>query len=98
MRLFARNPDGVEGTIAIIVEADRILDLAFVAAVWRYTQVIGKERYRAGIDSWPPREDWCRDVIAPRAIAAPVQGAAASSSSSQCNGGAEPSTAAASAT
>jgi hypothetical protein len=83
------------GLETLIAEADRNLDLAFVAAVWRYTHIIRRERYRAGIDYWPPRDEWSRGVVAPLSIAPPAEGAAASSSSSLCARGAEPSAAAA---
>ena len=79
------------GLDSLIAEAERVLDLAFVAAVWRYTVVIGKERYRVGVDTWPPREDWSHAVIVPQSIAPPAQDATASSASARCIRGAEPS-------
>jgi hypothetical protein len=46
---------GIEGLIA---ESHRILDLAFLAANYRYTQLVGSAYYRMGLSTWPPPEDW----------------------------------------
>ena len=46
---------GVEGLLA---ESHRVLDLAFVAANWRYTQVVGAQYYRMGLHAWPPEDGW----------------------------------------
>ena len=46
---------GVEGLLA---EANRVLDLAFMAANWRYTKIIGVEAYRSGLHKWPPIHAW----------------------------------------
>jgi hypothetical protein len=46
---------GMEGLIA---ESHRILDLAFLAANYRYTQLVGSAYYRMGLSTWPPPEDW----------------------------------------
>ena len=44
---------GVEG---LIVEARRVLDYAFLAANYRYTQVVGSDMYRMGLSVWPPQD------------------------------------------
>ena len=46
---------GVEGLLA---EARNILDLAFVAANWRYTAVVSPKLYRGGVHEWPPGDGW----------------------------------------
>ena len=46
------------GVDNLIVESFRVLDLAFVVANWRYTQVIGPTMYRMGLSSWPPGDEW----------------------------------------
>ena len=45
----------VEGLLA---ESHRVFDLAFVAANWRYTQIVGAEYYRKGLHVWPPEKGW----------------------------------------
>ena len=49
----------------LIAEGDRVLDLAFVAAVWRYTKIVGKQLYRGGINLWPPTDEWSVGVATP---------------------------------
>jgi hypothetical protein len=41
---------------SLLAEARHILDLAFMAALYRYTQVVGLENYRCGLSDWPPIE------------------------------------------
>jgi hypothetical protein len=40
----------------LFAEFNHILDLAFVAANWRYTLIVGKKYYRCGLAVWPPTE------------------------------------------
>ena len=40
----------------LIAEAQNSLDLAFLAANWRYTHVVKVKYYRCGLHEWPPTE------------------------------------------
>ena len=51
------------GLETLLTDSRHNLDLAFVAAVWRYTHVVGKEQYRFGVDAWPPPADWCSGLV-----------------------------------
>ena len=46
------------GDEGLLAEANRVLDLAFMAANWRYTKIIGVEAYRSGLHKWPPIHEW----------------------------------------
>ena len=46
------------GTDALLAESHHILDLAFLAACWRYTQIVGATVYPKGLSEWPPAEGW----------------------------------------
>ena len=63
---------GIEGLLA---ESNRVLDLAFMAANWRYTRVVGAEAYRSGLHSWPPVPGW--EEVSMRAEPMPAAAAAA---------------------
>ena len=67
------------GTDNLLAECRNILDLAFVAANWRYTRIVNKKFNRAGLAEWPCREDWWASKLAPAeaAAAAAASGAAA---------------------
>ena len=43
---------------ALFAESRQILDLAYVAACYRYTIVVGEKFYRAGISEWPVTDQW----------------------------------------
>ena len=64
------------GLETLLTDSCHNLDRAFVAAVWRYTHVVGKEQYRFGVDAWPPPADWSTGLMA----ATTAAGAAASGS------------------
>ena len=63
----------------LLAECRNILDLAFVAANWRYSRLVPKKFYRYGLAEWPCREDWWASKLAPAeaAAAAAASGAAA---------------------
>jgi hypothetical protein len=42
------------GVDNLLVECHQILDLAFVAANWRYTMIVNQKYYRCGVAVWPP--------------------------------------------
>ena len=44
------------GMPRLLAEAENSLDLAFLAANWRYTSVIRGKYYRAGLQEWPPAD------------------------------------------
>ena len=44
------------GVDALMAESGGILDLAFVGANWRYTQVVTAKMYRVGLCDWPPAD------------------------------------------
>ena len=46
---------GVDGLLA---ESHGVLDVAFMAANWRYTQIVGAQQYRCGLHRWPPVSGW----------------------------------------
>jgi len=46
------------GVDNLLAECRCILDLAFVAAAWRYTKLVGKQFFRCGLAEWPPCEPW----------------------------------------
>ena len=46
------------GVDPLLAEAKDVLDLAFVAANFRYTHIITQEYFRAGLSGWPPPADW----------------------------------------
>ena len=45
---------GRYGVDNLLAECHQILDLAFVAATWRYTMIVNKKYYRCGLAEWPP--------------------------------------------
>ena len=45
------------GVDNLLVECRQSLDLAFLAANWRYTKVVEKKFYRLGLNDWPPDDD-----------------------------------------
>ena len=45
------------GVDNLLVECRQSLDLAFLAANWRYTKVVEKNFYRLGLNDWPPDDD-----------------------------------------
>ena len=57
------------GMETLLTDSRHNLDLAFVAAVWRYTHVVGKEQYRFGVDAWPPPADWSTGLVAATTVA-----------------------------
>ena len=61
------------GTETLLTESHHNLDLALVAAVWRYTKVVGKAQYRFGVDAWPPPADWSRGLVAATTAAPRVE-------------------------
>ena len=70
------------GVDNLLTECRQILDLAFVAANWRYTQLVQKQFYRCGVDTWPPIEAWWMAKLAAlRPSPTQVSSTAASSSS-----------------
>ena len=74
------------GLETLLTDSRHNLDLAFVAAVWRYTRIVGKEQYRFGVDAWPPPADWSTGLVVPTtalcspSVAVGASGAAASGS------------------
>ena len=44
------------GTDALLAESRNVLDLAFVAASWRFTACVQHTHYRCGVADWPPPE------------------------------------------
>ncbi|MCP4242166.1 MAG: hypothetical protein GY772_16545 [bacterium] len=46
------------GVKTLLLEAHHILDLAFLAAVYRYTTVLGCKFFRVGLGEWPPEAGW----------------------------------------
>ena len=42
------------GLPTLLAEAQNSMDLAFLAANWRYTHVVNVKYYRAGLHEWPP--------------------------------------------
>ena len=67
------------GTDNLLAESRNILDLAFVAANWRYTRLVDQRFYRSGLAGWPCREAWWTSKLASAeaAAAAAASGAAA---------------------
>ena len=65
----------------LLAECHCILDLAFLAAAWRYTHVVEQKNYRCGLSQWPPEQDWwlARLEACAASGSAPSQGAAAPS-------------------
>ena len=63
----------------LLAECQNILDLAFVAANWRYTRIVEQKFYRFGLAEWPCREAWWVSKLASAeaAAAAAASGAAA---------------------
>jgi len=62
------------GVDNLLAECHHILDLAFVAANWRYTMIVDKKYYRCGLAVWPPTDSrWNNEL----AIESGVQSAAA---------------------
>ncbi len=45
---------GRYGVDNLLAEGHQVMDLAFLAANWRYTKVVDKKFYRYGLEEWPP--------------------------------------------
>ena len=75
---------GRYGVDNLLAECRNIVDLAFVAANWRYTVLVQQQFYRSGLAEWPPVEDWWTSKLssATAAAAASSQAAAAGAASS----------------
>ena len=67
------------GMDALLAESHQILDLAFMAASWRYTQIVGATVYRMGLSAWPPPEGWFQSEVG-RAEEGQARGPATASS------------------
>ena len=65
------------GVDNLLAECRNILDLAFVAANWRYTKMVGKHYYKCGLDVWPPVEDWWTSKLSSATAAGPASSQAA---------------------
>ena len=73
------------GVDNLFAEYHHILDLAFVAANWRYTMIVTKNVYRCGIAEWPPTDSkWSGALVVAPCVApgAPIAGAAATTGAS----------------
>lgn len=67
------------GVPAMLAECMGIMDLAFVAANYRFTQVVEAKMYRAGLVEWPPDPAWLAaktDGGSAECVAVPVSGSA----------------------
>ena len=69
---------GRHGVDVLLAESRQSCDLAFLAANWRYTHIVGADSYRMGLSAWPPRDDWFDAPMAAGKLAS-SQGASASS-------------------
>ena len=75
----------------ILAESRHVLDLAFVAAAWRYTLALGGLKYfRYGLAEWPCMEDWwaSRVAVAPWVGRLPATAASASTAPAGTGGAA----------
>jgi hypothetical protein len=78
------------GVDNLLAECRSIVDLAFVAANWRYTVLVQQQFYRSGLAEWPPVEDWWTSKLSPATAAAAASsqaaaaGAASSSAAASC--------------
>ncbi len=64
----------------LLAESRHIMDLAYVAAAWRYTHVLGGLKYfRCGLMAWPCMEEWWTSRAATSHGAAATAGAAGAS-------------------
>ena len=63
---------GRYGVDNLFVECRNILDLAFVAANWRYTLLVGHVYYRSGLAEWPPVEAWWTSKLSSATAAVPA--------------------------
>ena len=63
---------GRYGVDNLFAECRNILDLAFVAANWRYTILVGHVYYRSGLTEWPPVEAWWKSKLSSGTAAVPA--------------------------
>ena len=63
---------GRYGVDNLFAECRNILDLAFVAANWRYTLLVGHVYYRSGLAEWPPVEAWWTSKLSSATAAVPA--------------------------
>jgi hypothetical protein len=76
----------------LLAEFHHILDLAFVAANWRYTMIVGKKYYRCGLAVWPPTESkWNKALETVTGVQSAVAVAAAPASAAALTGSSAPS-------
>ena len=82
---------GRYGVDNMLAESRHVLDLAFVAAAWRYTHVVGGLKYfRYGLAEWPCLEDWWASgvAVAPCVGRLPATAASASTAPAGTSGAA----------
>ena len=65
------------GVDNLLAECRSILDLAFVAAKWRYTHLVGQKFYRCGLAEWPPVDAWWTSKLSSATAAGPASSQAA---------------------
>ena len=68
---------GRYGIDNLLTECRSILDLAFVAANWRYTKLVDQRCYRCGLAAWPPVEAWWTSKLSSATAAGPASSQAA---------------------
>ena len=68
---------GRYGIDNLLAECRSILDLAFVAANWRYTKLVDQRCYRCGLAAWPPVEAWWTSKLSSATAAGPASSQAA---------------------
>jgi hypothetical protein len=80
------------GVDNLFAEFNHILDLAFVAANWRYTLIVGKKYYRCGLAVWPPTESkWNKGLETHTGVPSALAVAAAPTSATASTGASAPS-------